>query len=70
MMNFQLKGAEYIELTKLLKFLRIAPTGGQAKIMVENGLVKLNGQVDFRKRAKLHAGDIVETQGKQIIIES
>ncbi len=68
-MKFQLKGAEYIELIKLLKLLRIASSGGQAKIMVENREVKLNGQVELRKRAKLHTGDIIETEGKRITIE-
>ena len=69
MTRFNLKGVEYIELIKLLKLLHITPTGGQAKIMVESGEVKLNGQTEFRKRAKLRAGDIVETRGKKITIE-
>jgi ribosome-associated protein len=68
-MKFQLNGEEYIELIKLLKLLRIAPSGGQAKMMVEAGEVRLNGQVEYRKRAKLRSGDIVETAGKSIIIE-
>jgi len=67
-MEFNLKGTEYIELIKLLKLLRIAESGGHAKMMVEDGEVKLNGQTEYRKRAKLRVGDIVETQGKQINI--
>ncbi len=68
-MKFNLNGAEYIELIKLLKLLRIAESGGHAKIMVEEGEVKLNGQAEFRKRAKLRPGDIVETGDKKINIE-
>jgi len=69
-MKFNLNGAEYIELIKLLKLLRIAESGGHAKIMVEDGEVKLNGQVESRKRAKLRVGDVVETVGKKITIEA
>lgn len=68
-MIFNLNGAEYIELIKLLKLLRFAESGGHAKIMVEDGEVKLNGEVEYRKRAKLRPGDVVETSGKQIAIE-
>lgn len=67
-MTFNLDGAEYIELIKLLKVLHIAESGGHAKIMVEDGEVKLNGEVESRKRAKLRVGDIVEAAGKEITI--
>ncbi|MCE1198907.1 MAG: RNA-binding S4 domain-containing protein [Marinilabiliales bacterium] len=69
MINFPLKGAEFIELIKLLKLLRIAASGGEAKMMVEAGEVTLNGQPESRKRAKLRAGDVVRIFGKQICIE-
>jgi len=68
-MIFNLNGAEYIELIKLLKLLRFAESGGHAKIMVEDGEVKLNGEVEYRKRAKLRPGDVVETSGKKITID-
>jgi len=67
-MEFSLNGAEYIELIKLLKLIRIAESGGHAKIMVEEGEVKLNGQVEFRKRAKLRSGDLVEIGNTKISI--
>jgi ribosome-associated protein len=51
----------YIELIKLLKLVRLAATGGHAQIMVVEEQVKLNGQIELRKRAKLVAGDLVET---------
>jgi ribosome-associated protein len=68
-MIYHLNGAEYIELIKLLKLLRIAESGGHAKMMVEEGDVKLNGSTEFRKRAKLRVGDVVETGKKMIKIE-
>ena len=68
-MIFNLNGSEYIELIKLLKLLRLAESGGHAKIMVEDGEVKLNGELEYRKRAKLRPGDVVEISGKQITIE-
>ena len=40
----------------------IADTGGDAKNMVDDGLVKLNGAVESRKRAKVRVGDFVETE--------
>jgi len=68
-MVYNLKGAEYIELIKLLKLLRIAESGGQAKLMVEDGEVTLNGNPESRKRAKLRPGDVVQIFGKMITIE-
>lgn len=67
MKEFKLK-EEYIELIRMLKYMRIAETGGHAKVLVDEGLVMLNGQVEFRKRAKLRPGDIVEVDGLQIKI--
>jgi len=60
METYELKGEEYIELIKLLKIMRISESGGQAKLMVEDGIVLRNGEPEFRKRAKLRAGDVIE----------
>ena len=67
MREFKLK-SEYIELIKLLKLLRIAETGGHAKILVEEGNVYLNGKQEFRKRAKLRSGDEIQVFGEKISI--
>jgi ribosome-associated protein len=58
--SYELNGEEYIELIKLLKIMRISESGGQAKMMVEDGLVLRNGEPEFRKRAKLRSGDLIE----------
>lgn len=57
---YNLEGEEYIELIKLLKTMRISESGGQAKLMVEDGLIYRNGEQEFRKRAKLRSGDVIE----------
>ena len=60
--------SEYIELVKLLKIVGVAETGGHAKILVDEGEVLLNGQPEFRKKAKLRAGDEIEVMGEKIKI--
>ena len=60
MQTYELNGQEYIELIKMLKIMRVSESGGQAKLMVEDGIVFLNGQQESRKRAKLRSGDFVE----------
>jgi len=69
MIKFKLGDSEYIELIKLLKVTNISNSGGQAKLMVEDGEVKLNGEVETRKRAKLRVGDKIEIFNETIIIE-
>jgi len=70
MVNITYKiNGDYIELYKLLKINRAASTGGHAKILIENGEIMLNGNVEHRKRAKICAGDIVETNQLRINVE-
>lgn len=69
METYDLKGEEYIELIKLLKTMRISESGGQAKMMVEDGIVFRNGEPEFRKRAKLRTGDLIEVFDYKIRIE-
>lgn len=63
--NFQIEGP-YIELIGLLKAMGIAETGGQAKAIVDEGLVLRNGQQELRKRAKLVPGDLIQIEAIQI----
>jgi ribosome-associated protein len=69
METYELNGEEYIELIKLLKIMRVSESGGQAKLMVEDGIVFRNGEPEFRKRAKLRAGDVIEVFEYKIRIE-
>ncbi len=59
---------EYIELIRLLKAARVVSSGGEARRVVEEKLVKVNGEIELRKRAKLRKGDLVEAFDKQIKI--
>ena len=61
--------SEFIELIRLLKLLDIAESGAQAKIMVDEGMVSLNGEPEFRKRAKLRTGDKVKVLDLEIQIQ-
>jgi ribosome-associated protein len=65
MIEFKLEG-DYIPLIQLLKAANLVETGGEAQIVVTEGEVKYNGNVDYRKRLKVKAGDIVEFAGQQI----
>lgn len=67
--NFKIReGENYVELISLLKVLQIAQTGGHAKMIVEEGSIKVNSELEFRKRKKLVAGDVVEMGALQITI--
>ena len=65
MLKFTLTG-EYIPLIQLLKATNLVQTGGEAQMVVSDGEVKCNGEVDFRKRLKVKRGDIVEYRGQKI----
>lgn len=58
--------SEYIELCNLLKIVGIADSGGHGKMMVAGGLVKVDGQPELRKTAKIKANQRVEI-GEQTI---
>ena len=59
MQDFILEG-EYIQLIQLLKATNLVQSGGEAQMAVLEGLVKHNGEVDYRKRLKVRRGDIIE----------
>lgn len=54
---------EFIKLDSFLKFAAAAQTGGMAKEMVADGLVKVNGEVCLMRGKKLRDGDFVELEG-------
>ena len=55
---------DIIDLLQLLKATGLCATGGEAKWVVEEERVRVNGEVEFRKRRKLKAGDTVELDGQ------
>lgn len=58
-MTYTLNG-EFIELHKLIKLLDLVDTGGQAKMLIEDGLVLRNGVIETRKRAKIIKGEKIQ----------
>jgi len=54
---------EALRLDQFLKLRGIADTGGQAKLLIQGGEVRVNGEVENRRRRKLVAGDVVEVDG-------
>lgn len=63
--TFELRG-EFITLDKLLKASGLAHSGGGAKTMVTDGRVKVDGQEELRKTAKIRAGQVVSLPGARI----
>lgn len=61
----ELRG-EYIELDKLLKATGLADSGGQARALITAGEVRVDGQVELRKTAKMRAGQLVEFGGQRV----
>jgi ribosome-associated protein len=57
---------EPIELYKILKFDNMVQSGGEAKFVIAEGLVRVNGEVETRKRKKIISGDIIEFEGEEI----
>ena len=52
-----------VELYKVLKFENIASSGGEAKYLIADGLVWVNGRIETRKRKKIVPGDVIEIDG-------
>jgi ribosome-associated protein len=59
-----------IELCKLLKIADLVTGGGEAKVVISEGYVLLNGEVEYQKRKKVYHDDIVEFNGEilQVVI--
>lgn len=60
---------DFIKLGQALKAANLVETGVDAKNVVKDGQVKVNGETDTRRGRKLYSGDIVEFNGEQIEIE-
>ena len=60
---------EFIELDSLLKYEGLVETGGDAKIRIQSGEVKVNGETCTMRGKKLRPGDRVELDGNTVLIE-
>ena len=59
---------EPVELYKILKFESLVDSGGQAKTVIADGLVLVNGTVETRKRRKILSGDVIRFAGEELKI--
>lgn len=59
---------EYIKLGQALKAASLVSSGVDAKFVIQDGLVKVNNQIEYQRGKKLYDGDIVEYNGEQIKI--
>ena len=66
-MDFKIEG-DYIELIQLLKAIGLAQTGGHAKMIVDEEMVKRNGIIETRKRAKLIKGENIKVYDLDITL--
>ena len=60
---------EFIKLGQAMKLAGLIDSGLEAKIVIQNGEVKVNGEVDTRRGKKLVAGDIFEYEGNRVKVE-
>jgi ribosome-associated protein len=68
MEEFNLDGRDFVELNNLLKLTGMSPSGGIAKMVIANGDVTVDGQIETRKRCKIRSGQQVEYNGQRIIV--
>lgn len=61
---------EFIKLGQALKAANLVESGVDAKFVIQDGEVKVNGQVEVQRGKKLYAGDVVEYNGSTIKIEN
>ena len=57
-----------VELFKILKFEGMASTGGEAKMLIGNGQVKVNGAIEIRKRKQIVADDVIEFGDEKFVV--
>lgn len=68
MENFELENHEFIELCDLLKVTGWCGSGGVAKAEIGAGRVRVDGEVEWRKRAKIRSGQLVAYAGQQVAV--
>jgi ribosome-associated protein len=59
----------YIKLDSFLKWQNLVETGGQAKLLIQDGEVRVNGKIETRRGRKLIKGDKVTFKGKTLTVE-
>ena len=70
MEELELEGSEFIQLCDLLKTMGFCETGGHAKIVISEGQVLVDGEVELRKRCKIRRGQVVDFEGQRVKVIS
>mgnify|MGYP000979316299 FL=1 len=60
---------KFIKLDQLLKWANLVESGAMAKMVILNGDVKVNGEIETRRGKKIYPGDVVEFNGEKIVME-
>jgi ribosome-associated protein len=60
---------EFIKLDQLLKWIGIAGSGAESKMIINEGRVKVNGEIENRRGKKIRIGDIIEVENKFFIVD-
>jgi len=68
MKTFKIKG-DFIQLNQLLKVIGWCDSGGNANILIDTGKVKVNGEVELRRRNKIFPGFKIEYNSKVLTVE-
>ena len=61
---------EFIKLGQALKFAGLVGSGTDAKFVIQEGMVKLNGEVVYERGKKCYNGDIIEFEGEKVVIKN
>lgn len=61
---------EFIKLGQAMKLAGLVESGVDAKVEIQEGYVKVNGEVEYQRGKKLYAGDIIEFDGQQVKVEN
>lgn len=61
---------DYIKLGQAVKLAGLVQSGVEAKMEIQEGLVKVNGKVELQRGKKIYTGDVIEYDGQQIRVEN
>ena len=64
------RGLDGIRLAQFLKWKGIAESGGMAKVLIQGGEVKVNGEVETRRGRRLRPGDLIQVAGEELRVDS
>ena len=61
---------DFIKLGQIMKLAGLVQSGVEAKIEIQEGFVKVNGEVELQRGKKIYPGDVIEFNGQQIKVEN